>query len=224
MKRAGFYGWLAVITIVAISSVGCVDWKKKYMELQTQYAELNTKHNTLTEQNNAIRMQLAEVESERGRIQTELQTATGKLTAAEAEAGRLRTGQPPTGTDVRTGGERTLYKTTVGSDILFSSGRATLTDPGKRALDSVIATLKSSYPNMTVRVYGYTDNDPIVKTKNLWQDNLDLSANRAMAVTRYLWSKGITASHVETVAMGEAHPVSTANKAKNRRVEITVVK
>jgi chemotaxis protein MotB len=81
---------------------------------------------------------------------------------------------------------------------------------------------------MTVRVMGYTDSDPIVKTKNLWKDNLDLSANRAMEVTRHLWSKGISAEHIETVAMGATHfmgPNTTkAGKAGNRRVEISVVK
>jgi len=81
---------------------------------------------------------------------------------------------------------------------------------------------------MTVRVMGYSDSDPIVKTKKLWKDNLDLSANRAMEVTRYLWSRGIPAERIETVGMGSTHFVqpnkTKAGKAANRRVEIHVVK
>jgi flagellar motor protein MotB len=79
-----------------------------------------------------------------------------------------------------------------------------------------------------VQVYGFTDNDPIVKTKKLWEDNLDLSANRAMMVTRELIRHGIAANRVETIAMGSTHPVASnsdkAGKAKNRRVEIVAIK
>jgi flagellar motor protein MotB len=79
-----------------------------------------------------------------------------------------------------------------------------------------------------VRVIGYTDNDPIRKTRNLWEDNLDLSANRAMTVVRHLREQGIDAEKLTACGRGETNPVtpntSTANKAKNRRVEIIVIK
>jgi len=114
------------------------------------------------------------------------------------------------------------------SDILFPSGQATLTKQGLTELDKAAAAIKARYAGLPVRVYGYTDTDPILKTKKLWQDNLDLSANRAMNVTRHLRSRGVPASMIETVAMGETRPVasnaSTASKARNRRVEIIVIK
>lgn len=110
---------------------------------------------------------------------------------------------------------------TVGGDLLFASGKAVLTRAGGARLGKIVQDIKSSYPGMIVRVYGHTDSDPIRKSP--WKDNLELSANRAMAVVRYLISKGISAKLVETVAMGEHHPVS-GTKAKNRRVEIFVVK
>jgi chemotaxis protein MotB len=119
-------------------------------------------------------------------------------------------------------------KVSVGSDVLFSPGRATLTKAGQGELDKVVSAIRSNYAGLPVRVYGFTDSDPIQKTKKLWQDNLDLSANRAMAVTRYLRDKGVDAARIETVAMGETHPVapndSKANKARNRRVEIFVIR
>ena len=78
-----------------------------------------------------------------------------------------------------------------------------------------------------MRVYGYTDSDPIKRSARLWKDNLDLSANRAMAVTRELRKLGIPAESIETVAMGATRSVAPnrtkADKAKNRRVEIVVV-
>jgi outer membrane protein OmpA-like peptidoglycan-associated protein len=48
-----------------------------------------------------------------------------------------------------------------------------------------------------------------------------------MAVTRYLVVKGVKADSIETIAMGETHPLASnsgAAKAKNRRVEIIVIK
>ena len=124
-------------------------------------------------------------------------------------------------------GETPVYRHTVGSDVLFSSGRATLTTGGRNALVAVASKIKTSFPGNIVRVYGHTDSDPIVKSKKLWADNLDLSANRAMAVTRYLISKGVARSKIETVGMGASRPITSnktkAGKAKNRRVEIIVV-
>lgn len=110
---------------------------------------------------------------------------------------------------------------TLGSDILFASGKATLTAAGKGHLDKIIADIKGTYANRPIRVYGHTDSDPIKKSD--WQDNLELSANRAMAVTRYLMDKGIKSAYVETIAMSEWHPEGK-DKAKNRRVEIFAVK
>jgi outer membrane protein OmpA-like peptidoglycan-associated protein len=49
-----------------------------------------------------------------------------------------------------------------------------------------------------------------------------------MAVVRYLWSRGVSKEKLETVAMGDAHPLasngSADGKKKNRRVEIFVIR
>lgn len=136
-------------------------------------------------------------------------------------------GQPKTVEDGWTVGK---YgdQVTLGSDILFSSGRATLTKSGQAALSRLAGDLKGRYRGLPVRVYGYTDSDPIRKSKKFWADNLDLSSNRAMAVTRYLIKRGISAERIATIGMGATKFVtsnkSKTGKAKNRRVEILVVK
>ena len=117
-------------------------------------------------------------------------------------------------------------KTSIGSDVLFSSGKATLKSSGKTALSKVARDLKGSYSSLPIRVYGFTDSDPIRKSK--WKDNLELSANRSMAVTRYLISKGVDDERIETIAMGATHFLTSnktrAGKSQNRRVEIFVIK
>jgi chemotaxis protein MotB len=117
-------------------------------------------------------------------------------------------------------------KTSIGSDVLFTAGKAALKSSGKTALSKVARDLKGNYSALPVRVYGFTDSDPIRKSK--WKDNLQLSANRSMAVTRYLISKGIDNERIETIAMGATHFLTSnktrAGKSKNRRVEIFVIK
>ena len=94
-------------------------------------------------------------------------------------------------------------------------------------LDQVVQDLQSTYSGRTVRVVGHTDADPIRRTRNLWTDNLDLSSNRAMAVTRYLVTQGVSLQRIETVGMADSRPVASNGtsdgKAKNRRVEILAV-
>jgi chemotaxis protein MotB len=111
--------------------------------------------------------------------------------------------------------------------LLFRSGRATLTSGGKKALSVIASNIMTNHPGKYIRIYGHTDSDPIRKTKNLWADNLDLSSNRAMAVARYMISRGIKGSLIESVGMGSTRPIagnkSVADKKKNRRVEIMII-
>ncbi len=221
MRRRTLSGLIVALVLVSFLAAGC--GTKEKQELQV----LQQDYNKLSEKNQELRTQLLQADEKQATLMAEL---VGK----EDEIGRLKAdlAAKPTSTGVQPpkGWEKGLRgdKISVGSDVLFSSGRATLTAAGNKALDKVIGDLKSTYTGLPVRVYGYTDSDPIRKTKNLWKDNLDLSANRAMAVTRYLVSKGIKAEKVETVAMGATHFITSnatkAGKAKNRRVEIVAIK
>lgn len=103
-----------------------------------------------------------------------------------------------------------------------------LRSSGKRALGRITDELNGRYAGLPVRIYGYTDSDPIRRSKKFWKDNLDLSSNRAMAVVRYLISRGVPKENIESIGMGDSNPVasnsSKSGKSKNRRVEIVVVK
>jgi chemotaxis protein MotB len=115
-----------------------------------------------------------------------------------------------------TGGTVTVR---VPGDILFASGKVDLKNSAKSTLNQIAGVIKSEYPGNTVRVEGYTDSDPIRKSK--WKDNLELSLQRAAAVHRQLQSQGIDADNMYAAGFGEARPRET--KAKSRRVEIVVV-
>ena len=107
----------------------------------------------------------------------------------------------------------------VPGDILFASGKVDLKGSAKSTLNQIAGVIKSQYPDNTIRVEGYTDTDPIRKSK--WKDNLELSMERAAAVYRQLQAQGIDPEHLYAAGFGESHPQAT--KAKSRRVEIVVV-
>ncbi|MGC9455325.1 MAG: OmpA family protein [Phycisphaerae bacterium] len=218
-------GGLLMALTAAGMSVGCCEKEKQML------ADVQAQYNELSEQNRDLRMRLSDCESRRSQLQSRLDEKDMQLAARSQEMRQLQqqlASQPePTG---QQDWERGLTgdRVTLASDILFASGSATLTSSGKQTLDRIAADLKNQYAGKPVRVYGYTDSDPIRQTREKWDDNLDLSANRAMAVTRYLIEKGLDEERIETIAMGATNFVasnaSTQGKAKNRRVEIVVIR
>jgi chemotaxis protein MotB len=111
--------------------------------------------------------------------------------------------------------------------ILFDSGKAEVKTDGLAVLQKVVDILKS-VKDKAIRVEGHTDTDPI--TGNLtrrYPTNWELSAARAINVTRFLQSQGLDPATLGAVAYGEFKPVapndSDEGKAKNRRIEIILV-
>jgi chemotaxis protein MotB len=220
---------IALLVALSAAATGCCNEEKQ------KISALQEANYQLEDQNKKLASKYSRAQTGQQQLLAELQDARTEIGRKEETIDDLRAklaGQPeaPSNGQAATGWERGLVgdKVTVGSDVLFSSGRAKLTTKGKGKLATIARQLKTDYGNMPVRVYGYTDSDPIVRTKKLWQDNLDLSANRAMAVTRYLIEKGVDKDRIETVAMGATNFVASnknkQGKAQNRRVEIIVLR
>jgi len=107
----------------------------------------------------------------------------------------------------------------IAGDVLFDSGKCTLKASAKKTLDDVCHVIKTKYTGQTVRVEGYSDNDPIKKSP--WKTNERLSGERAMAVEEYLVSKGIGNDHIYYAGFGATH--QKASKKESRRVEIVIL-
>ncbi len=111
--------------------------------------------------------------------------------------------------------------------ILFDSGKAEVKPGGLTVLQKVVDILKN-VKDKSIRIEGHTDNVPIVGalTKK-YPTNWELSAARAINVSRYLQQQGIDPANLSAVAFGEYKPVadnsSDEGRAKNRRIEITLV-
>ena len=111
--------------------------------------------------------------------------------------------------------------------VLFDSGKAEVKPDGLVVLQKVIDILKN-IKDKSIRIEGHTDNVAIVGalTKK-YPTNWELSAARAINVTRYLQQQGIDPANLAAIAYGEYKPVAgndtPEGKAKNRRIEIILV-
>ena len=232
MTRTKFTMFTVSLVMTALSAVGCGNQEIKDLSQRLRLEQ--DKVSKLEMQRDAAQQQLAMAQSRSTDIGGQLKAkdqeiesavfardkAISDLAALKAEQ---KTAPKPTGWKAGTIGA----EISIGSDVLFSSGRATLTSSGKQALSSIVSGIMSNHAGKNIRVYGHTDSDPIRKTKKLWSDNLDLSSNRAMAVVRYMISRGVKASLIESIGMGSTRPIasntSKAGKKKNRRVEIMII-
>jgi chemotaxis protein MotB len=111
--------------------------------------------------------------------------------------------------------------------ILFDSGKADVKPEGLTILVKMVDTLKG-LSDKSIRIEGHTDNVQIVGgLTRTFPTNWELSAARAINVTRYLQEQGIDPANLSAAAFAEYKPVADNStkegKAKNRRIEITLV-
>jgi chemotaxis protein MotB len=114
----------------------------------------------------------------------------------------------------------------VPGSVLFKPGSAKLTTEAKATLSRIIEVIHEQYAGKHVRVDGFTDNEPVTRSKDKWDDNFDLSGGRALSVLHFLEAHGIEKKDLGFAGFGEerakASNVTESNRAKNRRVEIVV--
>lgn len=105
------------------------------------------------------------------------------------------------------------------SIVNFAFDSAALTTAGKANLDKLSEVLKNN-PDTNINIYGHTD------SKGSDAYNQGLSERRAASVKNYLVSKGVAASRMFAMGVGEKEPVATndteAGRAQNRRVEFAI--
>lgn len=111
-------------------------------------------------------------------------------------------------------------KVTMNESIVnFAFDSSNLTSTAQANLDKLAKVLMDNV-DTNVNIYGYTD------SKGSDDYNLALSQRRAAAVKSYLSGKGIAASRLFTMGMGEQDPVASNDtdegRAKNRRVEFAI--
>lgn len=110
------------------------------------------------------------------------------------------------------------------NDVLFDSAHAELKPEGAATLKEVAKIIKTM-PDRHFQIAGHTDNVKISTAK--YPSNWELSTARALTVTRLFIDNGVEPKSLSAAGYGEFDPVAPndtpESKAKNRRIEITLV-
>jgi outer membrane protein OmpA-like peptidoglycan-associated protein len=116
---------------------------------------------------------------------------------------------------------RTVSETTwfAFDRLVFDTGSATLRPESQEQLNNIAAIL-AAYPNVSMKVGGYTDNVGGADR------NLQLSRDRANTVVAELVRRGISPGRLGAEGYGEQYPVADNSteqgRAQNRRVSMRV--
>jgi flagellar motor protein MotB len=117
----------------------------------------------------------------------------------------------------------------ISGSVLFAVNSDQLRPEGRQLLKSLVHPLRVylGESNELLMVSGFTDDKPVSEGNKRFADNLELSAQRALTVTRALVEEGMPASQVFSAAFGPEQPVasnaSEQGRALNRRVEMAPV-
>ena len=117
----------------------------------------------------------------------------------------------------------------ISGSVLFSLNSDQLQPEGRELLQTLVGPLRVylGERDQLLMVSGFTDDLPIQKGNNRFADNWELSAQRALTVTRALIEEGMPPAMVFAAAFGAQQPVvSNADdegRSRNRRVEMAPV-
>lgn len=115
----------------------------------------------------------------------------------------------------------------ISGQVLFALNSDQLQPEGRKLLNSLVTPLQAylAARNELLMVSGFTDDTSIRGGR--FADNWELSAQRALTVTRTLIDEGMPPSMVFAAAFGSEQPVrpntDDAARAQNRRVEMAPV-
>ena len=214
---------LSGLLLVAVTS-GCqnklydenVQLHQQNRELQQRLSETDARQRSMADNSQQLASMQSELTARDQKIaELQAQLAAPAPNTPSEESGLLK------GIEVTRDDRAGTMTVNLPGDVLFSSGSADLKSSAKSTLDKITTAIKKDYAGKRVIVQGYTDTDPISKTKDKWQDNLDLSAARARTVAKYLVQQGLDQKNVGLQAYGETMPKGN-NKDRSRRVEIVI--
>lgn len=115
-------------------------------------------------------------------------------------------------------------KIALNPESFFSIGSARL-NPGTIDVLQSLAGLIEDFPSDII-IEGHTDNIPV--RGGAYRSNWELSIARAVGVVNFFTGLGIAPRQLIAAGYGEFHPAhandSEVNRARNRRIEITIVR
>ncbi|NWG45117.1 MAG: peptidoglycan -binding protein [Alphaproteobacteria bacterium] len=158
------------------------------------------------------------------RLNAALAQKVGELAAYRSEFfGRLKDALGNRD-DIEIVGDRFVLQ----SEIFFESGSADISPAGQgelQKLATLVIGIADQIPDdlpWIIRVDGHSDRQPIATPE--FPSNWHLSAARAVAVVRFLESRGVPARRLAAAGFGEYHPLDPSRSGeaykRNRRIEL----
>lgn len=185
---------------------------KNISELRQQVADLKVENGKLTDDVSALQKEKEEkVKEVSGTYEQLLANMKNEISKGQVTISELK-------------GKLTVN---MEAAILFDSGRADVKPEGLDILNKMVETLKN-VSDKAIRIEGHTDVVQITGAlTRTFPTNWELSAARAINVTRFLQQQGIDPRNLSAAAFAEHKPVADNStkegRAKNRRIEITLV-
>ncbi|HVR50511.1 MAG TPA: OmpA family protein [Pseudorhodoferax sp.] len=153
-----------------------------------------------------LHAEIAQRQAQAQRLQTLEQALSGPLAAGRVTLDNGRIG--------------------ISGSVLFAFNSNELQPEGRQLLQSIAAPLAAylAQRDEILMVSGFTDDRQVRASNRQFLDNWELSAQRALTVTRTLIEEGIPPSAVFAAAFGSEQAVASnaddAGRARNRRVEM----
>jgi chemotaxis protein MotB len=222
---------LALAAFLAACGVKEDVYKAKELEAQKNlkmYQDESQKAADLEKKLAASQARLADMEKQSGQLAAEKERLTAEKAALEQKsaeyerlAGSLKS-QIAAG-QIEVSELKGKLTVKLKDKILFASGSAAIGREGRGALDNVAEAFKD-LQGKNVLVAGYTDNVPT--SPKAFPSNWELSTARAIAVVKYLQSKGVAPVMLGAAGFSEYRPVagndSPEGRSLNRRIEIAL--
>jgi outer membrane protein OmpA-like peptidoglycan-associated protein len=199
-----------MLVVAMATAVGCGGVsEEQYGRVQADATKSKAAAQEATAQVSALQSKVASLEQQNAALTGQVTELQRRLAATSAAKAELQ--------------EKQLIG--LSAPLLFTAKSSTLTAEAKRTLDSM-AEAVSGLPDKAVLVAGFTD-DQEAAGKDPAAARWQLSTARALSVAKYLAGRGVNPAQLAVAGFGDARAVapndSLANRAQNRRAEITLV-
>ena len=187
------------------------DLSKAILESRIKVVYLEAQNKNLKENVAQLQTKSREVETQSNTFQELVQEMKGEIAQGQIAITELK-------------GKLTMD---VVDKILFASGESAVKKEGLAVLKRVVEILKT-VKDKNIRVEGHTDNIQITsRLAKVYPTNWELSAARAINVTKYLQQQGMDSKILSATAFGEFQPLADNStpegRAKNRRIAIILL-
>jgi len=224
------------MAVLALTLAACGISKEQYAAKDAELLKYQKMYSSESSKAETLQTKVADLDVQLTAMQANLKAVEDEKAAAEAKASALAVSnaqrerlaqslerQIKSG-EVEISELRGKMTVKLKDKVLFASGSAALGREGKQALDAVAEAFRD-LRDRNVVVGGFTDNMPVGKA-GPFKDNWDLSTARAVAVVRYLASKGVAPTMLGAIGFAQYRPVapndSATNRSLNRRIEIAL--